>query len=176
VKKLLAAGLAAALAVTIGGCQNKPQDAQAANQQFANSKVYIGALSCRVSGSTSFIIGSTRDLDCAYLTKDGISQGYKGTIRQFGVDIGYTKEGHILWHVFQVNGLVGGTVSTDPTVLVGGFIGQNTQVTASAGAGGAFLYGGANNQIVLQATEIRGSGGGYNLAYAIADIELRLKN
>jgi hypothetical protein len=168
-------GVAAVVAMVVSGCQNKPPDAQAMNAQYANSKVYIGALTCKVKGSRGFVLGSSKDLDCVYLTKEGVAQGYAGVIRNFGIDLGYTKDGHMVWHVFQVSGLVGGSLSTDPRVLAGGFIGEDAAVKASAGAGGNWLYGGANRQIVLQATDIQDSGAGYNLAYGIANIELSLK-
>ena len=44
-------------------------------------------------------------------------------------------------------------------------------------AGGNWLYGGSNNQIVLQATQLQDSGdAGYNLAYGIAEMGLALRN
>ena len=50
-------------------------------------------------------------------------------------------------------------------------------MSAGATAGGNWLYGGGNNQIVLQATQLQSSGdAGYNLAYGIAEISLTLKN
>jgi hypothetical protein len=172
--RVVVAGLAGILAVLMAGC-SKPQDAQQLNKQYADSKVYLGALTCKVKGSTGFVLGSSKDLDCVYLTKEGVSQGYTGTIRNFGIDLGYTKDGHMVWHVFQLGGLVGGTLSTDPKVLAGGFIGEDASIKAGAGGGGNWLYGGANRQVVLQATDIQGGGGGYNLAYGIANIELKLK-
>jgi len=173
--KVVAGGVAAVVAVLVGGCQNKPQDAQAMNKQYANSQVYIGALTCKVKGSTGFVLGSTKDLDCVYLTKEGVGQAYTGTIRNFGIDLGYTKDGHMVWHVFQVSGLVGGSISSDPKILAGGFVGEDASVKAGAGAGGNWLYGGANREIVLQATDLQSGGGGYNLAYGIASIHLALK-
>ena len=174
--KYLSAAVAAILATATAACQTGQPDATAMNKQYADSKVYLGALTCNVSGSTGFVLGSTKDLNCVYLTKDGVSQAYSGTIRKFGIDLGYTKAGHMVWHVFQIGGLVGGTLSTDPKVLVGGFIGEQAQIVAGSGAGGNWLYGGANNQVVLQATDIQGSGSaGYNLATGIASISLALK-
>lgn len=171
--RLISAGVAIVLAAFAGGCKTN-EDARQMNKQYANSKVYLGALTCKVSGSTGFVLGSTKDLNCVYLTKDGASQAYKGTIRKYGLDLGYTKEAHMVWHVFQLGGLVGSTLTTDPKVLAGGFIGQDVAVVAGAGGDGNWLYGGADRQIVLQATDIQGGGGGYNLAYAVAHIELTL--
>ena len=49
------------------------------------------------------------------------------------------------------------------------------QVLAGASAGGNWLYGGQNNQIVLQATELNSNANaGYNVAYGIAEIGLTL--
>ena len=49
-------------------------------------------------------------------------------------------------------------------------------MSAGATAGGNWLYGGSNNQIVLQATQLQSSGdAGYNLAYGIVEISLTLK-
>ena len=44
-------------------------------------------------------------------------------------------------------------------------------------AGGNWIYGGRNDEIVLQATQIQDSrNAGYNLAYGIAEMTLRLSS
>ena len=47
------------LAVVTGACTN-PQTAQQLNTANANSQVYIGALTCNVTGSTGYVFGSSR--------------------------------------------------------------------------------------------------------------------
>ena len=112
-----------------------------------------------------------------YLTKDGVSQAYDGKIRRFGIDVGYTKAGHMVWHVYQLGGLVGATTSVNPRVLAGNYAGEQASVAANSSAGGNWLYGGSNNQIVLQATQIQDSrNAGYNLAYGIAEMSLSIGN
>jgi hypothetical protein len=102
---------------------------------------------------------------------------YEGKIRRFGLDLGYAKAGHMIWHVYQLAGLVGRKTSTTPQVLAGNYGGEQASVSAGATAGGNWLYGGSNNQIVLQATQLKSSGdAGCNLAYGIAEISLTLKN
>lgn len=167
---------AAAVAVaTLGACQQ--QTAQQLNTANANSQVYVGALTCNVSGSTGYIFGSTKDLSCIYLTKDGVAQAYDGKIRKFGIDIGYTKAAHLVWHVYQLGGLIGDATSPNPRLLAGNYGGEQASVAVSSSAGGNWLYGGSNNQIVLQATQLQDSGdAGYNLAYGIAEMGLTLKN
>ncbi len=167
---------AAAVAVaTLGACQQ--QTAQQLNTANANSQVYVGALTCNVSGSTGYIFGSTKDLSCIYLTKDGVAQAYDGKIRKFGIDIGYTKAAHLVWHVYQLGGLIGDATSPNPRLLAGNYGGEQASVAVSSSAGGNWLYGGSNNQIVLQATQLQDSGdAGYNLAYGIAEMGLTLRN
>jgi hypothetical protein len=65
--KCLSAALAATLVMATGACQ-QPTGPQL-NATNANSQVYIGALTCNVSGGTGYIFGSTKDLSCVYLTK-----------------------------------------------------------------------------------------------------------
>ncbi len=63
------AAVLAVLAASTGACQTGQQSASALNKEYANSKVYIGALTCNVGGSTGYLFGSTKDLGCVYLTK-----------------------------------------------------------------------------------------------------------
>ncbi|MDP2333352.1 MAG: DUF992 domain-containing protein [Reyranella sp.] len=175
--KLLSAAAMAILAAAAGACQTGQPTAAAMNKEYANSKVYIGALTCNVSGSTGYVFGSTKDLSCVYLTKDGASQAYDGKIHKFGIDIGYTKAAHLVWHVYQLSGLVGDATSINPKVLAGNYGGEQASIALSSSVGGNWLYGGSNNQIVLQATQLQDSkDAGYNLAYGIAEMGLTLKN
>ena len=65
--KGLSVAVAATLALAAGACQQPT--AQQFNTTNANSQVYIGALSCNVSGGSGYVFGSTKDLSCVYLTK-----------------------------------------------------------------------------------------------------------
>jgi hypothetical protein len=171
------AAVVAVLAAATGGCQTGQDNASAQNKDMRNSQVYIGALSCNVSGSSGYLIGSTKDLGCVYTTKEGGVQAYDGKIRKFGLDLGTTKAGHMIWKVYQVSGLVGGSISSDPRIVAGEYVGEDASIAAGSSAGGNWLYGGSNKQIVLQATQLQDTGdAGYNLAYGIAAISLSPKN
>ena len=62
-------------------------------------------------------------------------------------------------------------------MLAGNYAGEQASVAANSSAGGNWLYGGSNNQIVLQATQIQNSrNAGYNLAYGIAEMSLSIGN
>ena len=65
--KCLSAAVAAILALATGACQQPT--AQQMNTTNANSPIYIGALTCSVSGGSGYLFGSTKDLSCVYLTK-----------------------------------------------------------------------------------------------------------
>ena len=87
--------------------------------------------------------------------------------------MGYTKAGHMIWHVYQLAGLVGNRTSSDPRFIAGNYGGEQASIAAGSSAGGNWLYGGSNNQVVLQATQLQDStNAGYNLAYGIAEMSL----
>ena len=150
--KCLSAAVAAILALATGACQQPT--AQQMNTTNANSPIHIGALTCSVSGGSGYLFGSTKDLSC-----------------------GYTKAGHMIWHVYQLAGLVGNKTSSDPRFIAGNYGGEQASIAAGSSAGGNWLYGGSNNQVVLQATQLQDStNAGYNLAYGIAEMSLTPRN
>ena len=115
-KKLLAtATMALLVAAGAADAQNK-------------GGVNIGQLSCTVAGGMGFIVGSSKSLDCIFAPTDGPAQHYAGTVKKFGVDIGYTKESHIIWLVFAPGALAPGALAGD---YAGGTAG------ASIAAGGS---------------------------------------
>ena len=171
-KSIVKAAVAASLAAAVGACTMSQSTPQQLNTTNANSRIYIGSLSCNVGGSTGYILASQKSLDCVFLNKEGTeSAQYTGTIDKVGIDIGYTRAVHTIWRVYSL-----GTVR-GATQLSGTYVGEQGTVAAGSQAGGNWLYGGRNNQIVLQATQLKTSGdAGYNVAYGIAEISLTLKN
>ena len=99
--RLVTAATAVTLALTVGACmqQSSPQQLNTTN---ANSRIYIGALSCNVAGSTGYVLGSSKTMECVFLGKDGQSAEYSGTINKVGIDIGYTKAVHTVWRVYSL--------------------------------------------------------------------------
>src|SRR5688572_28713710 len=63
--------------------------------------VNVGSLQCTVSGGMGFVFGSSKDLSCLLVRTDGAAERYVGSINKYGVDIGFTKEAHIVWLVFS---------------------------------------------------------------------------
>ena len=136
-------------------------------QLFKNSKLYVGALSCTVSGSVGLIFGSSKDLSCILVRSNGTSELYRGSIKRFGIDIGFTKATHVVWHVYSL-------AESAPVGAVGGeYAGSQESLAAGAAAGGNALFGGANSSIVLESVVLQGSNAGVNFADGIAEMSLR---
>jgi len=86
-KSIVKAAVAATLAATAGACGLSQQTPQQLNTVNANSRIYIGSLSCNVGGSTGYILASQKSLDCVFLNKEGTqSAQYTGTIDKVGIE------------------------------------------------------------------------------------------
>jgi hypothetical protein len=129
--------------------------------------VNVGSLTCTVAGGVGFIFGSSKDLTCLFNRTNGVAERYTGSVKKFGVDIGFTKEAQIVWLVFAPGGIGAGALS-------GAYAGATGSATVGVGAGvGAnVLVGGSNKQVSLQPVSVEGSVG-LNVAAGIAEVELR---
>lgn len=126
--------------------------------------VNVGSLNCRVAGGVGFIFGSSKDLNCVFYRDDGRAEVYQGKIKRFGVDIGFTKEAHIIW-------LVAAPGYVEPGALVGNYAGVSASVAAGLGVGANVLIGGGQRQISLQPISVEGAVG-LNVALGVAEISL----
>ncbi|WP_458095066.1 DUF992 domain-containing protein [Roseomonas sp. WA12] len=126
----------------------------------------VGQLQCDVSGGVGFIFGSSRDLTCEFKPSNGPVERYHGEIRRFGVDIGVTGRGTMLWTVVNTGSDVA------PGSLAGTYAGASSNVSAGLGLGSAVLIGGSNDQVALQPLSIE-SNTGVNVAAGIAELNLR---
>ena len=128
--------------------------------------IKVGTLKCNVDGGWGLVFGSSKSLKCVY-TPDGrnFSERYRGSIDKYGIDIGYTEAGIILWTVFAP------TENVDRGALMGKYIGATAEATLAVGLGANVLVGGGNS-IALQPLSIGGQRG-LNIAAGIASVELR---
>ncbi|MBV8185923.1 MAG: DUF992 domain-containing protein [Alphaproteobacteria bacterium] len=165
-KLRLLPALAATLALATAACQ-QPTASQI-NQQNSSSRIYIGALSCNVSGSQGYVLTSSKQLDCVFIDKNGTSAAYSGTIHKYGVDIGYTNAQHTIWRVYSLGS------EKSATALSGRYVGEDSTVAASSQAGGNWLYGGANREIAMIAAGVV-KDAGYNFATGVAEMSLTLR-
>ena len=65
----------------------------------AQGTARVGTLSCNVASGWGFVFGSSRALRCTFASASGRTEYYAGSIRRFGVDIGYTRGGVLIWGV-----------------------------------------------------------------------------
>lgn len=158
----MATALLLVLAVT--GCQQ--QTAAPTSPPPANrSGVNVGSLTCNVAGGVGFVFGSSRTLNCLFTRTDGTAERYEGTIRRYGVDVGFTRDSTIVWMVFAPGSIA-------PGALGGEYAGPTAQGTVGVGIGANVLLGGSSNQITLQPVSVEGSVG-LNAAAGVAAMSLR---
>lgn len=132
--------------------------AQAQNTQ-------VGSLTCEVAGGVGFIIGSNKAVTCTFQNSAGELETYTGQIRKFGLDIGATTQGVIVWGVFAPSGRV------VRGALAGNYAGGSAEASVIAGLGANALVGGSNRSVALQPLSVSGQTG-INLAVGVADLQL----
>src|SRR5262249_44014415 len=103
-----------------------------------------GLLTCGGSGGPGFIIGSSKQVSCLFSPdQPGPQEAYVGSFSRFGLDIGITAAGVMVWAVFT------GT-TWGPGFLTGNYVGASGEATIAAGLGANVLVGGSNQTIALQ--------------------------
>lgn len=160
---MLGATVLVTSAVCAGAFAQTPATPGAPDARHANG-VNVGQLDCHVAGGIGFIFGSSKDLECLLVRSDGLAEPYHGTVKKFGVDIGFTKEAHIVWMVFAPGAINKGA-------LAGNYGGATASATVGVGVGANVLVGGSGKQITLQPVSVEGSVG-LNVAAGIGEIEL----
>jgi hypothetical protein len=129
-------------------------------------RVKAGVLNCDVSAGVGFLIGSQKEVSCLFTPDQrGPQEAYVGAITKFGLDIGATTRGVMVWGVFTET--IGG-----PGFLTGDYIGASGEATIAAGLGANVLVGGSNRTVALQPISVTGQVG-LNLAIGVANLQLR---
>jgi hypothetical protein len=127
--------------------------------------VKVGVLNCHVSSGWGFIFGSSKDLRCDFSPNKGEAERYNGTVSKFGVDIGYTTGGVLIWDVIAPqSGMKRGA-------LTGDYAGASASATAGVGVGANVLVGGFDRSVTLQPVSVEGNMG-LNIAAGIGAIGL----
>jgi len=132
----------------------------------AQGGVRVGTLTCNVASGWGFVFGSSKALHCTFAPAPGRAEFYAGTINKFGVDIGYTQGGVLVWAVFAP------TANLAAGALNGNYVGATGSATVGIGAGANVLIGGSNSTISLQPLSLEGNTG-LNIAAGIGSISLR---
>ena len=131
----------------------------------AESGVKVGILTCKVEPGWSYVVGSTRPLECDYVPNKGHGERYVGKVQKVGVDLGYVSGATIVWAV------VAPTSDIRSGALEGEYGGVTASVSIGVGAGANILVGGFDKSITLQPVSIEGDTG-VNLAAGIGAITL----
>lgn len=128
-------------------------------------RVKIGSLNCDISAGIGLIIGSKKSVACVYTpTEGGRIEGYTGSISKFGLDVGATAGGQMVWAVYAPSG-------PGRNALAGNYVGAAAEATAGAGLGANVLVGGSNRTVALQPLSLQGQAG-INLAVGVAELQL----
>lgn len=128
--------------------------------------VRAGILTCNVASGAGFIFGSDHAVSCTFSGAGGRVEHYTGNISKFGVDIGYTKGGVIMWAVLAP------TNNPPPHALTGEYGGVTAGASVGVGAAANLLVGGSGHEFSLQPLSVQGEKG-LNVAAGIAQITLR---
>lgn len=130
-------------------------------------RVRAGVLTCDVSAGIGLILGSQKQLSCAYAPDaPGPQEAYMGSLTRFGLDLGVTGGGVMVWAVFAES------VAYGPGFLAGDYVGASGEVTVAAGLGANVLVGGSNRTVALQPVSVSGQVG-INLAVGVGELSLR---
>lgn len=154
-KKFLSAAVVAAAAVAF-----------AAPASAAHGGVKVGTLTCNVASGWGFVFGSSKDVRCNYRPNKTRGEHYEGSIDKFGVDIGYTEGGVMVWAV------IAPTSDVRPGALEGSYAGATAGASVGVGASANALIGGLDKSIALQPLSIEGNTG-LNVAAGIGALHLK---
>ncbi len=126
----------------------------------------VGTLTCDVSAGIGLIIASKKELACMFTpSSPGPREVYSGSIRKFGIDVGATAGGEMIWAVFAPSNKLFGA-------LAGQYVGATAEATVGAGVGANVLIGGSDRTVTLQPLSVQGQAG-LNLAAGVAELNLR---
>jgi hypothetical protein len=133
---------------------------------FAANHVKVGELRCNVSSGLGLIITSTRELSCSFTSVHGWREHYHGKIQRFGLDIGQTNAGVLIWGVFAP------TDGPKSHALAGNYGGADASATVGVGLGANALLGGSHRSFALQPLSVEGQTG-LSLAFGVESLRLR---
>ena len=132
----------------------------------APNRTKVGTLTCDISGGIGLIITSHKDVACMFTpSQPGPREVYTGSINKFGLDLGATAGGEMIWAVYAPSTRKFGA-------LAGHYGGVSGEATVGAGVGANVLVGGSSRTVSLQPVSVQGQTG-LNLAVGVAELNLR---
>lgn len=133
----------------------------------APDRTRVGTLTCDISGGIGLIIASKKSVACVFTPANASAprEVYTGAITKFGIDLGATTGGEMVWAVFAPSNRLFGA-------LAGDYVGGSAEATVGAGLGANVLLGGSNRTVALQPVSVQGQTG-LNIAAGVTGLELR---
>ena len=132
----------------------------------ATERTKVGTVTCDISGGIGLIITSKKEVACMFTpSQPGPREVYTGSISKFGLDLGATAGGEMVWAVYAPTTRRFGA-------LAGHYGGASAEATVGAGVGANVLVGGSNRTVTLQPVSVQGQAG-LNLAVGVASLDLR---
>jgi hypothetical protein len=124
-----------------------------------------GTLTCDISAGIGLIVASKKSVTCLFTPlTPGPREVYSGAISKYGLDVGSTSGGEMVWSVFAPSNKKFGA-------LAGRYGGASAEATVGAGVGANVLIGGSDRTVTLQPVSVQGQTG-LNLAVGVAGLEL----
>lgn len=149
----------AVLAVVAAVASPAPSMAQ------SRERTKAGTLTCDISAGIGLIITSKKEVTCMFTpSQPGPREVYTGSITKFGLDLGATAGGEMVWAVYAPTNRRFGA-------LAGHYGGASAEATVGAGLGANLLVGGNNRTVTLQPVSVQGQAG-LNVAAGVAGLEL----
>ncbi|MGH6799278.1 MAG: DUF992 domain-containing protein [Roseiarcus sp.] len=131
----------------------------------AEARPRAGVLDCNVAPGVGLLITSDHALSCVLTPRHGPRQYYVGTIRNFGLNVGFTAGGRFVWAVITAGSAL------PPNALAGEFVGASGSASFGAGLSANALVGGNNRSIALQPLSV-GVQKGLNLSAGVGSLVL----
>lgn len=157
-KRLIGAALAA---LALGAAA-----APAAMARDEGKGVKVGTLTCDVEKGWGQIVTSAKDLTCYFQPTGRDKEVYTGELKKYGVDVGYTGGGAMVWQV------IAPTSNVAAGSLEGKYGGATAGATVGLGVGANVLIGGLDKSIALQPVSLEGNSG-LALSAGIGFVELK---
>jgi hypothetical protein len=126
----------------------------------------VGALRCDVDPGMGMIVASQKEMHCVFVSQNGHVEHYRGSIEKFGVDVGATDRGQLIWDVYAP------TERPHKGALAGDYAGVGASVTLGPGIGANAMVGGNDRSFALQPVSVQ-TQTGVNVAGGVTAITLR---
>ena len=153
--------LRALAAMALAAVVLAPAPSMAQNANRTN----VGTLTCDISAGIGIIVASKKSVACTYTPLGGgATEVYTGSITKFGLDIGGTTGGRMVWTVYA-------PTTAGHGALAGDYVGASGEATVGVGLGANVLVGGSNRTIALQPVSLQGQTG-LNVAVGVAGLTL----